>query len=214
MGHSWIQTLGSLTQWKWWVTSALRMPSSPAAQGTVSCGGTTSSHTGRKLQSPLAAQRLTSLPTPRRTHRSLLSKMRSPASLAAGSQGQLHLGSQTPQMPARPCVSQSFHPLPKNEGINATRRSIHLSQKSRKTNATARTTMSPSSPRSHPAVRKTTSRALTRTVAALPIKGAANTILLCILPHLSTARKRPMPTAQPTPQVKAHGLGAQAPPEA
>ena len=98
-------------------------------------------------------------------------------------------------------------PPSKNEGVSTTRRSIHLSQESRKTSATARTTMSPTSPRSHPTVRKTTNRALTRTVAALPIKGATSITLLHVLPHSSAVRKRPASSAQPTPQVKAHELG-------
>ena len=44
-------------------------------------------------------------PTARRTLRSLLAKMRSPASLVARPQGHLHLGSPTPQAPAIPHVS-------------------------------------------------------------------------------------------------------------
>ena len=51
----------------------------------------------------------------------------------------------TPQAPASPCVSQRSH-LPRNERTSTTRRSIHLRQRSRKTNATTRTATSPTSP--------------------------------------------------------------------
>ena len=167
--------------WKWWVTSALRMPSSPAAQGIASCSmpvnspsswsrGTTSPNTRQKPQSPLVAPSLTSLPTARNTPRSLLTKMRGPASKAARPWGHPHLGSPTPQAPASPCISLSFQPLPKSEGISMTRRSIHLRHKNGKTNMTTKTTTSPPSPKSHPTVRKTTSRVLTRMAAAPPVR--------------------------------------------
>ena len=67
--------------------------------------------------------------------------------------------------------------------------------------------MFPPSPRSHPTVRKIRSGALTITVVALPAKGATNTTLLHTLPHSSTAGKRPVFIAQPTPWVRVLGKG-------
>ena len=93
--------------------------------------------------------------------------MMSLASKTGGCKGHPHLGSLTPQAPVSPCISLSFHLPLKSEGISTTRRSIHLRQKSRKINMTTRTALSPPSPKIHPTMRKTTSRALTRTAVAL-----------------------------------------------
>ena len=139
--------------------------------------GTASPPTGRKLQSPLASQRLTSLLAPRRTHRSLLTNTRSPARLATRPGG-----TSSPQIPNSTSTSKTScnfkqSPPPKNAGTSTTRRSIHLSQKSGKTNMTSRITMSPPNPKSHPTVRKTTSGALTRAAVALPVKGTTSSTL-------------------------------------
>ena len=166
--------------------------------------------TEKEQQSLPIAQGLTSLLAPRRIHRSLLAKMRSPASTAAGPQGCLHLRFLTLQAPANPCRSWSFHPSPNNERISMARRSIHLNKESTRINMTTRATTVLPSPRSHPTVRRTK----TRIVVALPIKGATSVAFLWVLPHPSARRKRSASTAQPAPQVKAHGLGTWAPPEA
>ena len=126
-------------------------------------------------------------------------------------------GTSSPWVPHSISTSKTSHksklspPSPlKNKGINTTRRSIHLGQKSGKTNATVRTTTSPPNPRSHSTVKKT-GGALTRAVAAPPVKGATNATLPHVLLHSNAARKRPALTVQTTPQAKAHGLGTRKP---
>ena len=83
-------------------TNRQKFMKSPSLQSR----GSMSPHTRQKLWSPQVAPRLTSLPAPRNTCRSLLVKMMSQANQATGPQGHPHLGSPTPQSPASPSKEQ------------------------------------------------------------------------------------------------------------
>ena len=194
MGHSWIQTLRSLIQWKWQVTSALRMPSSPSCLGDslIFCDNKLAKLAGQGYHIPTYWEKATVSTGSSKTHQSLRSKENSQKpphrDKESSKPGSKTLGTSSPWIPdststiKASCKSKLSPPL-KNKGISATRRSVHLSQKSRKTNVTLRTAMSPPSPRSHPQARKTASGALTRAAITLPVKGTASATFLHILPH-------------------------------